>query len=185
MDEATCSICGQNMECHESMKNAKTHICKCIPARSGGRRAAESMKNAKTRICEYCTQMASPDLTEQEIKKASLEERRISEYFPDAEFLHNYIYWLSTPAIQESEKYLETLSKKDILEQASHSSIRASLEFMLRQSDPEAIRKTRQKIEREMRKTLKETCSDEKKINERMKAFESRYEELLENQCPF
>ncbi|MFZ2455934.1 MAG: hypothetical protein WAX07_05620 [Candidatus Altiarchaeia archaeon] len=157
MDETTCSICGQKMECPASTKTAKKHVC------------------------EYCVRVTMPDMDEQEIKTISLEERRLSKYFPDVEFLHNYVCDLSAPLMRASEKYLKGMSKKDILEESFHGGIRASLEFMLRQSDPEAIRKTRQKIEGEMRETLKESGADEKKIEVLMKAFGSSDEEIIEN----
>ncbi|MFH0861923.1 MAG: hypothetical protein V1875_02730 [Candidatus Altiarchaeota archaeon] len=124
MKTSQCSICGEDMECPESMLKAGKHICEC------------------------CTSvMADGFEGEDEIRARSREERKILECRPEAEYLADYIRNEVYPGDKPPKEILRTMSKKELAEEAYYQGALAALDFMLYAAGPESVRRARKTVD--------------------------------------
>jgi hypothetical protein len=120
-------------------------------------------------VCQYCSRVGSRGVKMENIRAASIQERKLYEYAPDLEFLFHCVYGNYFSQDEEPQKELKKHSNDEIMHEFYSRGIRATLDYLLHESDPKTLRETRKKAEEKIRKQLREEGKTEEAINKILK----------------
>ncbi len=117
--DVKCSICGEKMMCSESMVSAAKHLC------------------------NFCSDVCTEGMSDNEIKEHSMRERELSKYYGDIEYLADWVISIAFEESRLSKSELKNMKPHEIMEEFYDTGVRDAMDFMLHIIDPAHIRRVR------------------------------------------